>query len=75
MRERRTQVLVAGGSLVGLSTSVLLASHVFGQQQSGQISGVVTDSTGAVTPGATVKAIEVGTGFVRTTVAGTEGRI
>jgi len=27
MRERRTQVLVAGGSLVGLSTSVLLASH------------------------------------------------
>jgi len=27
MQERRTQVLVAGGSLVGLSTSVLLASH------------------------------------------------
>src|SRR3989442_10469947 len=51
----------------------LFASHMFGQQQAGQISGVVTDSTGAVTPGATVKAIEVGTGFVRTTVAGIDG--
>jgi len=59
--------------VLALGIAGLLASHVFGQQQSGQISGVVTDSTGAVTPGATVKAIEVGTGFVRTTVAGTEG--
>src|SRR3989442_14873363 len=51
----------------------LFASHIVGQQQAGQISGVVTDSTGAVTPGVTVKATEVGTGFVRTTVAGSDG--
>jgi len=59
--------------LLALGIDGMLSSHAFGQQQAGQISGVVTDSTGAVTPGAKVTAIEVGTGFVRTTVAGTEG--
>jgi hypothetical protein len=64
---------MTGRIFLTLSLVGLFAWHTFGQQQAGQISGVVTDSTGAVTPGATVKAIEVGTGFVRTTVAGAEG--
>ena len=63
-----TRQIVLAIFLIGL-----LVSHAFGQQQAGQISGVVTDSTGAVTPGAKVTAIEVGTGFIRTTVAGSEG--
>jgi len=43
-------------------------------QEAGQISGVVRDSSGAVVPGATVKAIEVGTGFARTTTSGADGQ-
>jgi hypothetical protein len=43
-------------------------------QQAGQIVGVVTDSSGAVIPGATVKAAEVGTGFLRSTVSGSDGQ-
>ena len=42
-------------------------------QQAGQIVGVLADSSGAVVPGATVKATEVGTTFVRSAVAGVDG--
>src|SRR4029453_8559624 len=42
--------------------------------QTGQINGVITDNTGAVVPGATVKAVEAATGLVRDTVAGPDGR-
>ena len=56
-----------------LALTGLFAGATLAQQQAGQISGVVTDSTGATVPGATIKAIEVGTGFVRTTIAGTDG--
>ncbi|MBI1791886.1 MAG: TonB-dependent receptor [Acidobacteria bacterium] len=50
----------------------LFGLHGFGQQ-TGQMVGSVTDSSGAVVPGATIKATEVGTGFVRTTIAGSDG--
>ena len=40
----------------------LLGSNALGQQ-AGQIVGVVTDSSGGVVPGITIKANEVGTGF------------
>jgi hypothetical protein len=43
-------------------------------QQTGQIVGVVTDASGAVVPGAAVKATEPGTGFVRTTISGDSGQ-
>src|SRR5262245_26107750 len=43
-------------------------------QQTGQINGVVTDNTGGVVPGATVKAVETATGFSRDTVTGADGR-
>lgn len=56
-----------------LCLSVLVAVNVLGQE-SGQITGVVTDSSSAVVPGATVKAVEVSTGFVRTTTSDGDGR-
>ena len=43
-------------------------------QQSGQINGVVTDTSGGVIPGVTVTATEVGTGLASTTVTGANGR-
>ena len=42
--------------------------------QTGQINGVITDNTGAIVPGATVKAVEAATGLARDTVAGADGR-
>jgi hypothetical protein len=42
--------------------------------QTGQINGVVTDNSGAVVPGATVKAVEQATGLPRETVTGADGR-
>jgi hypothetical protein len=50
-----------------------LATGALGQQ-TGQIVGVVTDATGAVVPGATVRATEPGTGFVRSTESGPAGQ-
>jgi hypothetical protein len=52
--------------------AVLAATPAFAQ--TGQINGVVTDNTGAVVPGATVKAVEVATGLSRDTVSGADGR-
>ena len=43
-------------------------------QQAGQIVGAVTDDKGAALPGASVKAIEVGTGFGRNTVTNSDGQ-
>src|SRR5580765_2463168 len=43
-------------------------------QQTGQLNGVVTDNTGGVVPGATVKAVEANTGFSHDTVSGSDGR-
>ena len=53
--------------LIGLLASPALA-------QTGQINGVITDNTGGVVPGVTVKAVEVATGLSRDTVAGADGR-
>jgi Carboxypeptidase regulatory-like domain len=53
--------------LTGLLSSPALA-------QTGQINGVVTDNTGAIVPGVTVKAQEVATGLSRDTVSGVDGR-
>ncbi|MGH8247728.1 MAG: carboxypeptidase regulatory-like domain-containing protein, partial [Gammaproteobacteria bacterium] len=51
----------------------LLATGAWGQD-AGQITGVVQDSSGAVIAAATVKGIEVGTGFSRTTTSGADGQ-
>src|SRR4051812_22763430 len=50
----------------------LFIFQLFGQE-AGQIVGVVSDSSNAVVPGVSVKAVEVQTGFLRTTQTGTDG--
>jgi hypothetical protein len=57
--------------LIGLF-ALLPASRALAQ--TGQINGVITDNSGAVVPGATVKAVEVATGLSRDTVTGVDGR-
>jgi hypothetical protein len=51
----------------------LLAVPAFAQRTSGAIRGTVTDSSGAVIPGATVTTRSEGTGLNRSTVTNTEG--
>ena len=57
--------IFAIGFLAALVASPVLA-------QTGQINGVVTDNTGGVVPGATVKATEAATGISRDTISGAE---
>jgi len=60
LRISRHQVL---GCLLGLAWSIVLgASGLFGQGTTSTITGVVTDSTGAVIPGATVTILNQRTG-------------
>jgi hypothetical protein len=60
---------------IGLLTVCLLASSVSAvlAQATGQITGVVTDGSGAVLPGVSVEATNAGTGAVRTAVTGSDG--
>src|SRR5262249_14867293 len=58
--------------LAKLFLALLIASPVLAQ--TGQINGLITDNTGAVLPGATVKAVEAPTGLSRNTVTGVDGR-
>src|SRR5437763_8808966 len=62
------RVLVA----LSLFAALLVASPA--HAQTGQINGSITDNTGAVVPGATVRAIEAATGLSRDTVTGADGR-
>ena len=59
--------------LLFMCCAALLGAPAFAQQ-TGQINGIVTDNTGGVVPGATVKAVETNTGFSHDTVSGTDGR-
>src|SRR5436309_8098965 len=59
-------------TLATLFLVLLVASPALAQ--TGQINGVITDNTGGVVPGATVKAVEVATGLSRDTVTGVDGR-
>ena len=58
--------------VLALCLTGLLSSPAFAQ--TGQINGVVTDNTGAIVPGVTIKAQEVATGLSRDTVSGVDGR-
>ncbi len=51
----------------------LLTSFSISAQSSGDVSGTVTDSSGAIVPGATVTLKNTGTNTVRTTTTGTAG--
>lgn len=50
-----------------------LATQAFGQIETARIQGVVSDSTGAVIPGATVKFVHVGTGQERAVTTSADG--
>src|SRR5262245_44668782 len=62
------QRIVFGVFLIGIFTGYSFA------QEGGQIVGAVTDSTGAVIPGVTVKATESATGYERTSISREDGR-
>src|SRR4051812_175631 len=51
----------------------LCALPAFAQRTTGAIRGTVTDTSGAVVPGATVTATSQGTGLTRSTVTNQEG--
>jgi hypothetical protein len=56
-----------------LATLTLLSVFVFGQAESGSISGTVRDTTGAVVPGASVTVKSIATSVVRTTTTSDVG--
>lgn len=56
-----------------LSVACLFVIHVSGQTTNGLITGLVTDSTGAVVPGAQVSVTNEGTGLLRTGSSGGDG--
>src|SRR5688500_7283149 len=60
--------------LLILTAAILIAlsSPAFAQQ--GQITGLITDSSGGVVPGVTVTAVEQQTGLSRDTISGANGR-
>jgi hypothetical protein len=61
-------------AVVGLLALFAMCVPTPALAQTGQINGVITDNTGGVVPGATVKAVEVATGLSRETVSGVDGR-
>ena len=64
----------APASLIAVLSVLLLASVcLIGQTESGQISGVVTDTTNAIVPGAKVAVVSSGTGLVRRTTTNSAG--
>jgi hypothetical protein len=67
----RTRV-VSGFS--ALLIAVIFAASAFAQSGTTGVSGIVTDQTGAVVPGATVNLTNVATGLTRSTVTNDSGR-
>src|SRR5260370_8390851 len=60
--------------LVGAATLFLVALSLYGQTAgTGAMVGTVTDSSGAVIPGATVEAVNASTGQPRTVTTGADG--
>src|SRR6516165_8197568 len=60
-------------SLAVLGLALLLPAAAFGQAISGDLVGVVRDSSGAVVPNATVEATNLGTAYKTTTTTSTSG--
>ncbi len=61
-------------SLISLCLLLVISGPVYGQLNTGTLSGTVTDTSGGVLPGVTITLTEVQTGQVRTTLTGDEGR-
>jgi outer membrane receptor protein involved in Fe transport len=58
---------------LSLVVTLLLAANLFAQTETGQITGTITDPTGAVIPGATVTVKSTGTGATRTVSTSADG--
>ena len=58
---------------LGLALTLAIAAPALAQTTSGRISGTVTDSSGAVMPGASITATQAATGFSRTAVTDSRG--
>lgn len=69
--QKRSTLRMLGYSLLALLLSIPLGLHA--QQYSGTIVGTVTDSSGAVIPGATVTVVNTGTGATITQHSGAQG--
>ena len=61
-------------SLISFCLLLVISGPVYGQLNTGTLSGTATDLTGGVLPGVTITVTEVETGQVRTTITGDEGR-
>jgi len=69
---------LAGGSLRGLATRVMvvvafIAAGAYAQNQSAQVSGLITDPSGAVVPRASLALLNKDTGLTRTSESNNEG--
>ncbi|MFN7944506.1 MAG: carboxypeptidase regulatory-like domain-containing protein [Blastocatellia bacterium] len=71
----QTRSKTLAGSIFSLWLAVLLAATVSAQTAStARVSGIITDATGAVVAGATVKLTDKATGVAKTETADREGR-
>jgi outer membrane receptor protein involved in Fe transport len=59
--------------MLAIAMTVLLAATVFAQTINGTISGTVTDTQGAIVPGATITVTNASNGLSRTSVTDNEG--
>ncbi len=59
--------------VLALAAALALASTAAFAQATGQINGIVTDSTGSVVPGVTIDVTNTATGQTRTAVTGADG--
>src|ERR1041385_6874313 len=57
----------------GIAALILACPFVFSQGASGQISGTVSDTSGAVLPGVEVSATQTDTGLARKTISNESG--
>jgi hypothetical protein len=77
MGSEKTMINKISNRVIALTVLCLLlgVGQVFAQSQasSGQINGVVTDSTGAVVPNATIKLVNKNTGTEKNTVSNSSG--
>lgn len=69
MKQLSTRILALVAAL-----ALFRAAPATAQVTTAEVSGVVTDASGAVLPGATVTATNVGTGITRSTVSNEKGR-
>jgi hypothetical protein len=69
----RRELVFRRASYLLVLVGLCFGNPVFAQRITGDLSGNVTDSTGAVVPNVTVTAVNAGTGTTRTTVTSSEG--